>query len=217
MHMNPIDMYVQFVLHVKTDRIVCCLIVKDARANVDEEDFPFDNPVASSFVFPEAVKSQSSAHTRKQSDVSRDSVQKAVISVIDSENDELLFSDNYHDLEDGSLSDSDGSHAFSLDREGQNGLLDQPPQWVSSRSFDCVKDIVDIGLSGRALGELSGRVLSGFLEVGRSGRFSVDLQRGQKLDKAQHPRTPDVRLRIFKSKSSKRSILSPCLVRSRRF
>ncbi|KAG0631149.1 hypothetical protein M758_1G231200 [Ceratodon purpureus] len=180
---------------------------EDARAKVDEEDFPFENPIASSFVFQEAAKSESSAGKREQSD-SRVALHKAVISVIDSENDELLFSDNYHDPEDGSLTDSD---TFSLDREGQNGLLDQPPQWVSSRSFDYVRDMVDIGLSGRAL-DMSGRGLSGFLEVGRSGRFSVDLQRGQILDKAHHPRTPDVRLRIFKSeKTGKRSILSPCL------
>lgn len=165
-------------------------------------------------MFQEAVKSQSSAGSREQSD-SRAALHKAVTSVIDSENDELVFSDNYHDPEDGSLSDSDGSPTFSLEREGQNDLLDQPPQWVSSRSFDYVKDMVDIGLSGRGLGGFSGRALSGFLEMGRSGRFSVDLQRGPKLDKAQHPRTPDVRLRIFKSeKPSKRSLLSPCLVRS---
>ena len=186
---------------------------QDAREKVDEEDFPFENPIASSFVFQEAAKSESSAGKREQSD-SRVALHKAVVSVIDSENDELLFSDNYHDPEDGSLTDSD---TFSLDREGQNGLLDQPPQWVSSRSFDYVRDMVDIGLSGRAL-DMSGRGLSGFLEVGRSGRFSVDLQRGQILDKAHHPRTPDVRLRIFKSeKTGKRSILSPCLVRSRAF
>lgn len=188
--------------------------MKDARAKVDEDDFPFENPVASSFVFHEAVKPQSSGGAREQTE-SRPILHKAVSTIIDSENDELRFSGNYHDPEDGSLSDSDGSCTFSLGREGRNGLLDQPPQWVSSRSSDYVRDMVDIS---SALGDFSGRALSGILDMGRSGRFSVDLQRGPKLDKAEHPRTPDVRLRIFKTeKSSKRSILSPCLVRSRRF
>lgn len=185
------------------------IFVKDARAKVDEEDFPFDNPIASSFLFQEAVKTPSFAATREQSDHGRASLHKAVISVIDSENDELQFSDNYHDPEDGSVSDSDGSHISVGLREGS--------EWVSSRSFKEFRDRVD-GMqcfSGSLMSDFSGRALSGYLDLGRSGRFSVDLQRGQKLDKAQHPHTPDVRLSIFKSEksSSKRSILSPCLVR----
>lgn len=75
-----------------------------------------------------------------------------------------------------------------------------------------------IGFSGSLMSSLSRGALSGYLDLGTSGRFSVDLQRGPKLDKAQYSCTPDVRLRIFKSeKSSKRSILSPCLVRHRCF
>lgn len=177
---------------------------QDARAKVDEEDFPFENPIASSFLFQEATKSPSIAAARERPE-SRASRHKAVISVVDSENDDLQFSDVYHDPEDGSTSDCDGSHISLGLREGS--------EFVSSRSFKEYRDLTDcIGFSGSLLSDMSGRVLSGYLDLGISGRFSVDLQRGQKLDKAQHTHTPDVRLRVLKSeKSLKRSILSPCL------
>ncbi|KAG0621006.1 hypothetical protein M758_4G261500 [Ceratodon purpureus] len=175
------------------------------RAKVDEEAFPFNNPVASSFVFREAEKSQSSPDAAPRGGpVDRITLHKTTVSGTDS--DDLQYSDAYHDPEDGSITDSDASHRLSLDRDGPNGALNHAPQWDSARSFDYVGVV---GLSSRGM---SSRALSGFLEMGRSGRFSVDLNRGQKLDKAQHLPTPDVRLRIFASeKSSKRSILSPCL------
>lgn len=183
----------------------CCTFVKDAQAKVDEEDFPFETPIASSFLFREGPKTPSLATTREESE-SRASLHNPTISFIDSENDDLQFSDAYLDPEDGSITDSDGSHMLFELREGS--------EWVSSRSFKEYRDRVDgiQGFSGSLMSEFSGRSLSGCLDLGRSGRFSVDLQRGQKLDKAEHPRTPVVRLRRFKSDKSKRSILSPCLV-----
>lgn len=180
--------------------------------DVDEEAFPFNNPVASSFVFQEAEKSQVSSPDAAalRRPVDRITLHSSTVSATDSEG--LPFSDAFHDPEDGSITDSETSHSLSLDIEGPNGGINQTSQWDSARSFDYGGVV---GLSSRGM---SSRALSGLLEMGRSGRFSVDLNRGQKLDKAQHLPTPDVRLRIFASeKSSKRSILSPCLVRTSPF
>ena len=184
---------------------------KGAEAKVDDESFPFSNPVASSFVFQEGEKAQSSPEAASSRggmvDRSNGTLHKPTVSVTDSE--DFRLSDAFHDPEDGSITDSDASHSLSMDREGRDGALNQGPQWDSTRSFDYGGVV---GLSSRAM---SSRAVSGFLEMSMSGRFSVDLNRGQKLDKAQHRPSPDVRLRMFASeKSSKRSILSPCLVRT---
>lgn len=171
------------------------------RAKVNEAAFPFNNPIASSFLFREAAENSQSSSPDAASRVLAERTTTALHKA-DSENDsELHFGgDVYHDPEDASITESEAS-----------------PRWNSIRqhSFDYVREVA-VGSSG-----LSSRALSRLLLIERSGmeitdgRFSVDLQRGQKLDKAMHPRTPDARLRVFSSeKSSKRSILSPCLVRS---
>nr|XP_024373139.1 uncharacterized protein LOC112281155 isoform X2 [Physcomitrium patens] len=176
------------------------------QAKTDEDEFPFDNPIASSFVFHEADKSRTPPKTDETT------VQKSAMST-DSESEDLQLSDHFQDLEDGSISDSETSHSFSLDSEVQISVLDQPPQWVPTRKIDYVKEVVDsIGLSNRALSGLSSKALSGFLEISRSGRYGDDMHRGQNLDTAQHSQSLDVRLRIFKSeKSWRRFMLSPCL------
>lgn len=137
----------------------------------------------------------------------------------------------------------DGSLTFpDLERVncGIGGVLDQPPQWVPSRNFNSVKELVD---TYAAAASISGRALSGFMEIGRSGRFSIDLHTGSKLSahesktsagskihhaaesilrSASTTSPADIRLRIDVVKTqkparhhhSKRSscILAPCLV-----
>lgn len=183
---------------------------QDAREKVGELDFPFDNPTTSSFVFQEAGEGQSSSDARESFD--RPILHNTFVSVIKSA--DLELSGNYNDPEYVSSFDSEDSHTFSADGRARVVLHDQTPQWNYSRSFEYAIDVADgIGLSSRVMSGLSAGTLSGcLLEMGKSGRFSVDLQREQKLDKAHHPRTPDVKLKVFKSeKSLRRTILTPCL------
>lgn len=171
---------------------------------MDENDFPFNSPIASSFVFGGTDKNPM-GDSQEPLPVPRMMLPKSVASLAETESSDLHLSDNYHDPETGSITDSDESLTYSLEKEA-NGVLDQPPQWVPTRSFNYVKEVVDgIGSSSRGT--------SGFVEIGRSGRFSIDLQRGQKIDKAEHLRSPTASLRIVKAeKPAKRSLLSPCLV-----
>lgn len=114
--------------------------------------------------------------------------------------------------------DSENEYDIYLGPEGRGSISgsEASPHWdiIRKHSFDYVREVA-VGSSG-----LSSRALSRLLLMERpememrDGRFSVDLQRGQKLDKVLYTRSPDVRLRIFaaETKSSpKRSILSPCL------
>ncbi|XP_024390224.1 uncharacterized protein [Physcomitrium patens] len=187
----------QHELYMEQEKKDKNIIQQDLQPKADEEEFPFDYPIASTFVFQEAEKSPTSP---------------AVVSR-NSGSEDLQSCDHFDDPDDRSFTDSETSNTCSLDSGRLSGVLDYPSEYLPTRKIVYVGRIVDsVGLSNRALSGLSSRALSGFLEIGRSGRFSTDLQRGRILDKVQHPRTPDVRLRIFKSeKPSRRFMLSPCL------
>lgn len=184
---------------------------------MDEDDFPFNSPIASSFVFGEE-RSEDHVHPPTVLNSSIASMARRVVLEMDFDKEDLDLSDAFHDPEDGSrdgsISDTDSSlTTFSLEidstRDSNNvqGQIDQHPQWISTRSFNYLREVVDHN--------------SGFLNIeSRSGRFSVDLRQEKRLEKVeqhQHCR-PGLRVSMRKKatgkspSSSRRSLLAPCLV-----
>jgi len=175
-------------------------------AKMDEDYFPFSSPIASSFLFdePSGKKRSEGAHAASIASMAR-----TVVLEMDFDNDDLDHSDDaFHDPEDGSISDTDSSlTTFSLEAESScsvQGQIDQHTQWISTRSFNYLREVVDHN--------------SGFLNIeSRSGRFSVDLRQEKWLEKVEHPhsnisRPVRVSMRRSAQLKSKRSLLAPCLV-----
>jgi hypothetical protein len=165
------------------------------KGSVDEEDFPFDSPVASSFMFSEADKTHRTSscnydHTDHEFTGRRTSTLPSSTSVVDNRRDHRRQYCNGRDMPSSTDSAELGGGSLTfpdLERVncGTGGVLDQPPQWVPSRNFNSVKELVD---TYAAAASISGRALSGFMEIGRyhnnsgrSGRFSIDLHTGSKL------------------------------------
>lgn len=173
--------------------IFVAIILKDARIKVDEDDFSFDNPMAAAFVFQEDM-CQRRADARGPAEIH--SSHNSVISTPNT--DDLQLSNNHHHSEDVSSSGGKVSY-ICLDGEEQIVVL----------------DVLDsIGLSSRVVSSFTPGALSRcLLGMGKSERFSVDLQRGLIIDRSQRPRTSDVRLEIKSENSLSCSILAPCLVR----
>ncbi|XP_024357170.1 uncharacterized protein [Physcomitrium patens] len=179
---------------------------QDDRAKMDEAAFPFNSPVASSFVFGnDGVKCPEDAHQQHLT-ISISLIPRILVSEMELDNEDFEHSDAYHDpddidADDGSISDTNSSlTTFSLEADSNGGLIDPHPQWVSNRSFKYVTDVVDHN--------------SRYLDIEcQSGRFSVDLRRDKRLDKADHVSRPAMKLRMLKTQktSSRRSLLSPCL------
>lgn len=179
--------------------------LQDDRDAVDEENFPFNSPIASSFVFREADKKRMSTdgtNSATRNIMSGRTFGKLSIGPAVGEYKAPHMSSS-HDPNVRSMTDSESSHVAHLARDA-HGILDQPPQWVPTRSFSYVKEVVD------AMG-LSSRELSGYLEIGGSGRFSIELESGPRLEYKDQAGSPDhdVSQRL---RPSRRSILSPCLV-----
>ncbi|XP_024386738.1 uncharacterized protein [Physcomitrium patens] len=164
---------------------------QDARIKVDEDDFSFDNPMAAAFVFQEDM-CQRRADARGPAEIH--SSHNSVISTPNT--DDLQLSNNHHHSEDVSSSGGKVSY-ICLDGEEQIVVL----------------DVLDsIGLSSRVVSSFTPGALSRcLLGMGKSERFSVDLQRGLIIDRSQRPRTSDVRLEIKSENSLSCSILAPCL------
>lgn len=173
---------------------------QDDGAKMDEEDFPFNSPIASTFVFGDGLrKCSEDAHT------SLSSMSRSTRLVVETnfDNEGLDHSDAYRDPDDGSISDTDSSlTTFSLEADSAGLSLDQPALWVSTRSFNYLREVVDHN--------------SGFLDIeSRSGRFSIDLRQEKRLGRVDHPPRPGMRRNVRKTDqkpSSRRSLLSPCLV-----
>ena len=97
-----------------------------------------------------------------------------------------------------SLSNTSEETALAYPLEG--GILQPDHQWIPTKSFHYIKGH---GVEIHELG-CSSRVFSGYLEVNRSGRFSIDLQRGPRLERHRSARvpkmdkTPEVLLRLVK-------------------
>jgi len=154
---------------------------------VDEEDFPF-SPIASSFVFGERNNSVEFSQRGAKG------IPKAVGPIVQEFNSPLHY--EMHEFRDSMSKTSDDSLTYSL----EGGLLQPDQQWVPARSFHYIKtgngvEIVELGCSSR--------VFNGYLEVNHSGRFSIDLQRGPRLERHRNARntgdkTPEVLLRIVK-------------------
>ena len=176
---------------------------QDDGAKMDEEDFPFNSPIASTFVFGDGLKKCPEDAQQQTLNTNHSSMPRTVLVETDSDNEDLDHSDVYHDPDDGSVSDTDSSlTTFSLEADS-TGVLEQQPssQWVSTRSFNYLREVVDHN--------------SGFLDIEcQSGRFSVDLRQGKMLGRVDHPPRPGMRLSLMKTEkpSSRRSLLAPCLV-----
>jgi hypothetical protein len=168
-------------------------------AKMDEDDFPFNSPIASSFLFEEPGDARPVIFNPSIASMAR-----TVVLEMDSDDKDLDLSDDaFHD---GSISDTDSSLTiFSLEAESScsvQGQIDQHTQWISTRSFNYLREVVDHN--------------SGFLNIeSLSGRFSVDLRQEKRLEKVSRP---GVRVSMRRSAqsnkpaSSRRSLLAPCLV-----
>ncbi|XP_024361695.1 uncharacterized protein [Physcomitrium patens] len=182
--------------------------LKKDRTKMDEENFPFNTPVASSFLFGNGgTKPPQDAHKQFQA-TSLSTMPNPLVQETEFDTEDLDHSDAYHDPDDcdddgGFISDTDSSlTTFSLGAEADSygGLLDQPPQYALSRSFNCVRDVVDHNF--------------GYLDIeSLSGRFSVDVRRDKRLGKGDLTARQGIRLGMMKAqKPSSRRSLSPCLV-----
>lgn len=157
---------------------------------LDEEDFPF-SPIASSFVFGEHNNSVEFSQRGGRSGIPR--AVGPIVQEFTSSNFELLdFQETMSNL-------SEGSHTYSL----ESGFLQPELDWIPTKSFHYIKgpsvEIVELGTSNR--------VFNGYIEINHSGRFSIDLQRGPRLERHQGwsaaiEKTPDVLLRIVEEASS---------------
>ena len=157
---------------------------------LDEEDFPF-SPIASSFVFGEHNNSVEFSQRGGRSGIPR--AVGPIVQEFTSSNFELIdFHETMSNL-------SEGSHTYSL----EGGFLQPEQDWIPTKSFHYIKgpnvEIVELGTSNR--------VFNGYIEINHSGRFSIDLQRGPRLERHQGwsaaiEKTPDVLLRIVEEASS---------------
>lgn len=157
---------------------------------LDEEDFPF-SPIASSFVFGEHNNSVEFSQRGGRSGIPR------AVGPIVQEFTSATF--ELHDLQETMSNLSEGSHTYSL----ESGFLQPELDWIPTKSFHYIKgpniEIVELGTSNR--------VFNGYIQINHSGRFSIDLQRGPRLERHLSSRyniekTPDVLLRIVEEARS---------------
>lgn len=157
---------------------------------VDEEDFPF-SPIASSFVFGERNNGVEFSQRGR-------GFPKSVGPIVQEFSSPPEF--DMHEYKD-SLSNT--SEETSLTSPLEGSILPDH-QWIPTKSFHYIKGH---GVEIHELG-CSSRVFSGYLEVNRSGRFSIDLQRGPRLERHRSARvpkidkTPEVLLRLVKDANS---------------
>lgn len=154
---------------------------------MDEEDFPF-SPIASSFVFGEHNSSVEFSQRSVRNGIPR--AVGPIVREFSSSNFEL------HELHECMSVASGDSHIYSL----ESGF--SPEQdWISTKSFHYIKssnvEIVELGASR----------FNRFFEINHSGRFSIDLQTGPRLERHLSSgfdieKTPDVLLRIVEEAHS---------------
>lgn len=159
---------------------------------LDEEDFPF-SPIASSFVFGEHNNSVEFSQRGGRSGIPR--AVGPIVQEFTSSNFEL------HDFQETMSTASEGSHTYSL----ESGFLQPELDWIPTKSFHYIKG-PNVGIN-LELGTSSRGVFNGYIEINHSGRFSIDLQRGPRLERHLSSRyniekTPDVLLRIVEEAHS---------------
>ncbi|CAK9870509.1 unnamed protein product [Sphagnum jensenii] len=197
-----------------TDQPTSCYVERqEDQAQVNEDDFPFDSPIASSFVFDAAAdKHRISTDTaldywiaaRRVASGGLPAYMMCAAAAAAAGGRPLVK--EYEQDSDAARTSTDSCCCDSVDytcsslelsplRGGEDalGFLDQPPQWVGSRSCYQVKEqlldrssigicstsssteVLDrssLGISSTSRANLSGYIL----EYGSSGRFRVDLQ-----------------------------------------
>jgi len=197
-----------------TDQPTSCYVERqEDQAQVDEDDFPFDSPIASSFIFDAAAdKHRISTDTALDCWIAARRVAggglpaymmcaaaaaaagcRPLVKEYEQDSDAARTSTDSWCCD--NVDDTCSSLELSPLRGGEDalGFLDQPPQWVPSRSCYHVKeqllDRSSIGIcstssstevldrSSLGISSTSRATLSGYiLEYGSSGRFRVDLQ-----------------------------------------
>ncbi|XP_024364674.1 uncharacterized protein [Physcomitrium patens] len=155
---------------------------------MDEEDFPF-SPIASSFVFGEHNSSVEFSQRGGRNGIPR--AVGPIVREFSSSNFEL------HELHECMSVASGDSHTYSL----ESGFLQPEQDWIPTKSFHYIKssnlEIVEVGSSR----------LNGYIEINHSGRFSIDLHTGPRLERHLSSgfdieKTPDVLLRIVEEAHS---------------